>query len=648
MKSFSSQFTSNLLRKKEPGLSEILTLINFDEEPCSLVDLSTNTILIVNSRFMKLTSYSSNEICKKPIEKIFPKLDLKVISSGSSQELIINCRDGNQIQTFAKFNYFEPEIHWMLIRLTTKTSAKPTLEKPNEPVFKILREIVSTIESQEISIALNKVAELTQKTLNAGMVCIYQADSSNPLLVLTSKSGFVTEFPAKLPSTDLIRLTETILWEPGHRVITEIHRFAKSANLDYMATAVLKQEDAKIGLIVVSGKGDIPVELHLDILDLIAELVTNSVQQSLLIRNLENKNCEIAENVTLQNTLIENMQEGVIVLTPQLKISQVNPAAEWMLGYADNEIKGQDYANILIGADRITPALADAQRGNESLDIGKAFLNRRSGQTFPVQIRIIPVMSGKQVKNIEILITDISENEQSKAVAKHLEQRAIIGDFTAAIAHDARNPLNSISAGVQLLANRLPADDPNQETINMVLSDCGRLGQLIESFLTYARPDSMEHSEVDLAFFLQRMVDRWRPRFSHAKVTPVVSFEANLPKVKGDPRSLDRVFSNLILNAIEVMTGTGGILGIKGILNNEIPGHPQVEINISDNGPGIPEELQQHIFEPFLTTRKDGFGLGLAITKKIVTAHKGSISVNSFPGGTVFTVKLPADNGELA
>jgi signal transduction histidine kinase len=122
--------------------------------------------------------------------------------------------------------------------------------------------------------------------------------------------------------------------------------------------------------------------------------------------------------------------------------------------------------------------------------------------------------------------------------------------------------------------------------------------------------------------------------------------EEQLPKIYGDPRSLENVFTNLISNALEAMTDNGDTLAIKAVKVLEINHHPLVEISVSDNGPGIPQDIKTRIFEPFVTTRKMGTGLGLAITKQIVNAHKGSIKVESFPGGTVFTVQLPADIGE--
>jgi PAS domain S-box-containing protein len=379
---------------------------------------------------------------------------------------------------------------------------------------------------------------------------------------------------------------------------------------------------------------------------LISSLVTIFLQRSLLEKNLDMRLSAQQYALSTLDSVTENMVEGLVVLSPDLRIIQVNPAAEWMLGYAEDEIKDQPVENILIGAERLMASLDDAKKGILTPDIGKASLNRRNGQAFPAQIKTIPVVHDSKVTGVEILISDISENEQSKALAKHLEHRAIIGDYTAAIAHDAKNMQNSITSGIQLVSTQIPQDDPKQETLSKVLSDCSRLTHLLESFLAYARPGGEEHTSINLTFFLQRMVDRWRPRFAKVGVIPVTNFEPGLPEVRGDSRSLDRVFTNLISNAVDAMTDTGGTLAVKGETDNSIPGHQYVVIHISDTGPGIPEDMKDHIFEPFVTTREKGTGLGLAITKEIINSHKGSISVDSFTGGTVFTVRLPAENGD--
>ncbi len=646
MKSFSSQLTSSLLRKREPGLPEIFALINLDDDPCALIDIKSGKILFINSRMMKLTGFASAELANKEVAALFPTLETATITSGSSSTIAALNREGKRGEFQAKFNYFDPDTHWLLIKLILKKEVDSKKGYPIDMIYEELTRLVCGVDFEDYHNAVTKITEITRRILNVDVVCLYQAEASSPHLALRSQSGSLCQFPFTLPSTDLIRLTETSLWEPGQRVITDIQRFAKSNEVDYLATSVLTEEGAKIGLLIASGKGAIPFELNLNALRLISSLVTIFLQQALLQRNLDQRLAFQQYALAALDSVTENMQEGMVVLSPDLRIVQVNPAAEWMLGYAEAEIKGQSVENILIGAERLMASLDDARKGVLTPDIGKASLNRRNGQAFPAQIRTIPVVRDGQVTGVEILIMDISENEQSKALAKHLEHRAVIGDYTAAIAHDAKNMQNSITAGIQLIASQLPQEDSKQETISKVLNDCFRLTHLLESFLAYARPGGEEYSEIDLSFFLQRMVDRWRPRFSKVGITPVTNFEAGMPAIRADSRSMDRVFSNLITNAVDAMSETGGTLAVKGEVDASIPGHRFVVIHVSDTGPGIPEDVKVHIFEPFVTTREKGTGLGLAITKEVIASHKGSISVDSFTGGTVFTVRLPADNGE--
>jgi PAS domain S-box-containing protein len=366
----------------------------------------------------------------------------------------------------------------------------------------------------------------------------------------------------------------------------------------------------------------------------------------MLVDNLNEKIENSIKVVQLRNQAFDYMNEAVLILDEKMEIVEINPAAEYMLGYANWETVGQSYENILIGTDRLLPALNDALKGQATFNIGKASLNRRNGQSFPVEVKVIPVVSGESVTGMEILITDISEHEESKAVTQQLEHRAVLGDYTAAFAHDVRNPINNISTGLQLLSASLDDKDPSQDVISKMLGDCTRLNHLMESFLAFSRPLEMKFEAIEVESFLKRIIDRWQPRMARVNVKSILNVNKDVMRITGDPRSLENVFTNLISNALEAMTETGDTLAIKVGMVKEINGHPHVEISVSDNGPGIPEDVKERIFEPFVTTRKMGTGLGLAITKQIVNAHKGSIKVDSFPGGTVFTVQLPAERND--
>jgi signal transduction histidine kinase len=246
-----------------------------------------------------------------------------------------------------------------------------------------------------------------------------------------------------------------------------------------------------------------------------------------------------------------------------------------------------------------------------------------------------------ELQGIIVLIQDLTEEEQIKAQTQQLEQRALLGEVTAVFAHEVRNPINNISTGLELMAYNLPGDDPNQETIARLQSDCDRLSQLMKSVLAYAHQSDYELVPVDLGVLVSGMLHRLQHRLSKAKVHDHIQIDPDLPLIEGDRRALEQVFTNLVNNAIQAMSDEGGTLAIKIQHLKPSPDRQFIVIDVADDGPGIPKDNLDHIFQPFFTTKRDGTGLGLAITQRIITAHKGTIGVNSFPGGTVFRIQLP-------
>ena len=646
MKSFTSQLTSNLLGKNAPGVEEIFALLNLQEEPSACLDLATDKILFLNSRLIKTTSFSTADLRDKNFGFLFPNLNLKSMTSGEINEIDINRRGQSPIRAKIRFDYIGNSSHWGLVRLLDQYHQNSEIEPEIDKLINQLIMLTKITESSDAEQVFPQLIRLICLILNVETAALFPAENY-PTLHRICLHGRTLDLPDELPSTDLMKLNEPMVWNRGDRVITEIHRHALTNSVDYVVTAPLKLDDAAIGILAVCGRGVMPLEMRLSMLQFLSIHISDYIQKSTLTRNLENRISQNLEKIEARSVTTENMQEAMIVVSPELTINEINPAAEWMLGYADREVRGQPFENVLIGTDRLQPALEDAKKGNTTHNIGKANLNRRNGQSFPAEIKVIPIVHNKKVLAIEILLSDVSENEQHKALTQQLENRALLGDYTAAIAHDLRNPINSIFTGIQLLGMKLGQEDPNQDIVARIQNDCTRMNNLLESLMASARPIDPKIEIIDLDIYLHSIVDRWRPKFAKVNVNPRLSLEPGLPKIKGDPRSLDRVFTNLITNALDAMADKGDTLAINAVVDNKIAGYPSVEISITDNGPGIPEDVMSHLFAPYMTTRKKGTGLGLFLTKQIITAHKGSISVNSFPGGgTVFTIRLPADDGD--
>lgn len=646
MRSIANRFPGAIKGKREPGIQEICTLLNFDEAPAALVDSETGSLVFINSRLIKLSYYSQQDVNQKDVKFLLPGLDLETAYSGEMRQLKLDRKNLSPIDVRVRFDYIDSAGKWLVLRFLPTVIDDVERKIQLESTYRRLTEFIQLSDSSDLMEKIQQGVGIIRQILDCGAVCLYQADPEHPQLKRIAESGNIMQFPKILPSTDLIRLDKPSIWVTGNRILTELHRTGKVSGFEYVSSAPLFQGGGAFGLLVAAGVGGIPVNLSLDGMELLAALLLSLFQQQMLVNNLNQKIDQSFKVFNLRNHTFDYMNEAVLILDENMAISEINPAAEYMLGYANWEVKGQSYENILIGTDRLLPALLDALKGNATFNIGKAVLNRRSGLSFPVQVKVIPVSTSGKVTAMEILITDISEHEESKAVTQQLEHRAVLGDYTAAFAHDVRNPINNISTGLQLLSATLEENDPNQDVINRMQGDCTRLNHLMESFLAFSRPLELKFEPFEVEPFLKRIIDRWQPRMARVNVKPILNVGEDVKRIVGDPRSLENVFTNLISNALEAMTETGDTLAMKAIMVKEVNGYPNVEISVSDNGPGIPADVKERIFEPFVTTRKMGTGLGLAITKQIVNAHKGSIKVDSFPGGTVFTVQLPAERDD--
>jgi signal transduction histidine kinase len=216
--------------------------------------------------------------------------------------------------------------------------------------------------------------------------------------------------------------------------------------------------------------------------------------------------------------------------------------------------------------------------------------------------------------------------------------------MAAVVAHEIRNPVAGIAAGVEYLTRNAPQGSVEAEGGAMIQGEVKRVSRILEDILFVARPLQLNFSHEALPCIMESVIQRCQPQAQAGQVD--ISFEAedHLPALYVDSQRLEQVFANLIINAIQAMPG-GGRLLLQA--NLEPAGtHEMVIIKFTDTGPGIPADVQQRIFEPFFTTKAKGTGLGLSIARRIIDEHGGVISVTSRVNqGTCFTIKLPVTRG---
>jgi len=631
-----------LWRGKTPGIIEFGAMMNILPEAAFLFDQSKGLILQVNSALIKLTWFTQSELCGRLVGDFLPGFSTDSLAQEEDFSLPVKRRNRDDLLVVAHVNGLDTNGQWFLITLVPETRYRQDNFQDQERITRDILALARLVEEPDLPQALEKAVEITNSLLGTGFSGIYQAESSHPGLVKLAANGSHQLLPEKISPTDLIRLSTPFVWVPGKRVNTDLHRAGRMANLFYLASTPLGNEGSSFGLLVAGDSEKEPASNLLNFLNVVGAHISSTIQHYILVSNLNQENEILEHLVAIDNCVVENSQGGLLVLKPDLTISKVNPAAEVILGYGGWEVNGQPVENVLIGSARLLNSLEAACSSIATRNMEGVSLHRRDGQAFPARIDILPVQKDDQLLAVVVFIIDNSETEQIRTHTQQLENRAELGEITAMFAHEIRNPINNISTGLQLLSSRLNEEDPNQEVINRIQSDCTRLEHLMESVLAFSRPMEHRFEPLEIGNLLIRLMDRYRPRLSRLEISPYIQIVENCPKVVGDIRALERVFINLINNAIDAMNNTGGTLAVRVGVSNSMMNHPQVEATISDSGPGIPDEIREKLFEPFVTSKSRGTGLGLAITKRIVTAHQGSISVTSFPGGTVFHVFLPA------
>lgn len=637
-------------RGRTPGFYEFNLLLNQLADPAILVDNHRGQILLANAQFLQLTAFTQAEVISAELSSLMPEVTPGSLIPGEELSTPLNRHNRDALPVVARAAVMDNSNAWFLLIITPLSvyELNQTAQHRQEQITKASHELASLTQQPDLETSLELAMRIGRDLLGVPLLALYQANPQFPQLQKTTacEPPDAPFFPEILPSTDLIRMEAPLIWLPGKKVASELHRTARIANLSYMASIPLGQQGAWFGLLAAGDIRTQPPENLLSSMDILTANINATIQHFVLVTNLNSIAQKNSRSLLIQSAVIENAQEGLILLNPDLTILEMNPAAELILGYASSEVIGTSVDSILIGADTIPTALKSAQQGIPTHNLGNITLHRRRGQSFAAHVQTIPVFTSKELQSIVVFLSDVSENEQIRVRTQQLEQRAVLGEVTAIFAHEVRNPINNISTGLQFMGMNLPQSDPNQEAIGRMQHDCNRLTHLMESVLSFSRPQEYKFESTDLSLLLKRILERWEPRMARANVKSLFLPGNGLSPVNGDPRALEQVFTNLISNAVQAMSSTGGSLAIKIEEVHPPQEHPQVIVSITDSGPGIPDEIREHIFEPFVTTNPQGTGLGLAITKRIVTAHKGSVSVTSFPGGTMFQISLPAIIGD--
>lgn len=344
----------------------------------------------------------------------------------------------------------------------------------------------------------------------------------------------------------------------------------------------------------------------------------------------------------LSSEIVASLTSGLLVVDGRGHIRTLNPAGQLMLGLADDDWKGP-YRDVLKRALPVADVLEECLRSREPI-------TRRSVAMPPMEasrvshlgLTVSPILDdggGGAGHGVICLFTDLSEVMELEEQLRLKDSLARLGEMTAGIAHEFRNGLATIH-GYSRLFDLDKLDPTYRPYVQAIRDETEALGQVVTNFLNFARPTELTLAPVEMRSLVEKAADDVRSDARARSGDVVVT--GQFGRVDGDEVLLRQALSNLCRNAFEAcdQANVAPRIVIEGQYD---PAHDVVKISVSDNGPGVPEEVASRIFRPFFTTKPYGTGLGLALVQKIIVTHNGRVNLaNDQSDGARFVVTLPS------
>ncbi len=614
---------------------DLRNILDSFSQPCLLVDTESGQIETGNYLLANKTGYLLEEIKNVKITDLLPDIDLpSIVDSGQSQSLMTR-KAAEPLPVQLSFKYIGKTS--LLVILTPKSpeydeSITKNTEAASEEILSIFTEIRNLSEKD----LFEKIPKALISNKFANDVAFYHAIEKQNLKVKNGSSENPSIFPGEIPTIELDRIVELDIWQPGKRVLSEIHRAGRDKKYQCVYTVPVSCKKDFRGLLVFGYKSESWDENRERSIQYFAHIISTLIGYFYSYKELLNENKDFSSSLEKYSTGFEHTNNGILVLDEEKNIVDFNSAFAGLFGYSPIEIKNKHISRIFGPSDTelINKYIDDELHQAES----SVYLTDRNGKQHLIDLNAVPLQESNSNKTV-LFFVDQSKNDRLTKTLDRMEKQAALGETLAEFAHDARNIINRQSTGIQLLAKKLAIPIDENKEIASILEDCDNFSDMMESVLSFSRQDIHSFEEIDLDGFIHKIL--YRNKYKAQKAGIEIQFNNQFPeaKISGDQRSLERVILNLLNNAIEAVKSSEGTVTITQLKEDSFPN--DVIIKVADTGPGIPESLSQVLMSSQYTDKSTGTGLGLLISKKIVEAHHGRIKLDSFAGGTIFSIYLP-------
>ena len=341
--------------------------------------------------------------------------------------------------------------------------------------------------------------------------------------------------------------------------------------------------------------------------------------------------------------VVASMRNAVLVVLRDGRVALINDAAYRALGLTPNDDDlGRHFQDVLRGCPDVVRILGAAFE-LESLPNRAELRLKSTGKVIGYTVCVVRDAEGHEAGAM-LLFKDLTRVEQLEERERLRDRLATLGEMAAAIAHEVKNPLAGIEVMAGLLKRRVPDGGDAQELLNDIIHEAKMANGIVIEVLEYVRPIRLQVEPVSVTRIVDEAIYAAESTVTRGRTCVSAEVPVTLPPIDADAHQLRQLFTNLIVNAFEALSGDGRVTVTA---RHQRPPADQrgagvIEIDVADDGPGVPDEVRDRIFSPFFTTKPRGSGLGLSIVRKIVDAHEGRIDLNVGPhGGTRFRISLP-------
>ncbi|WP_137108939.1 nitrogen regulation protein NR(II) [Pseudomonas asiatica] len=350
--------------------------------------------------------------------------------------------------------------------------------------------------------------------------------------------------------------------------------------------------------------------------------------------------------------LLDNLTTATLLLNAELRLEYMNPAAEMLLAVSGQRSHGQFISELFTESTEALSSLRQAVEQAHPFTKREAQLTSLTGQTITVDYAVTPILHQGQT----LLLLEVHPRDRLLRITKEeaqLSKQETTKMLVRGLAHEIKNPLGGIRGAAQLLARELPEEGLRDYT-NVIIEEADRLRNLVDRMLGSNKLPSLAMTNIHEV--LERVCSLVEAE-SQDCITLVRDYDPSLPDVLVDREQMIQAVLNIVRNAMQAISSQnelrlGRITLRSRALRQFTIGHVRhrlvARVEIIDNGPGIPPELQDTLFYPMVSGRPDGTGLGLAITQNIISQHQGLIECESHAGHTAFSIYLPLEQGATA